>query len=734
MPTDMNTTSTPSRHASQRRTVSRLQLFYSGHYFITGLRQTAGILLVFIAAYFATSITTASIAAFGATYVAMIDRPSPVRERVKEMLIGALLGVLGVTLTGLSLIHPAVLLITMTGLAFLFSMLSAYGPRGATIGLACMILSIITLPSMLVPDKVFAHSIISLTGAAAYILYSIVAGYFLRLREAQQCLSVALLGCANYVAARASMYQPDVDIATGYRKLISTQVQMVGLFSGAWASAVEGMSLQTLKRSAKRQMVWNVLLDLVSLVDHLISTQTAYQVLHAKLSGSPVMDQMRRALQAMSEALQAIAVAVSYRARLRADISQASATAVTELGNAIDQLKKSGFDQAQPEAFMLCVQIHERLGLMLVHIERMANQAQQRKPAEVLYAEFLQQPFDRFAPAQSFNPKIFTSNLRLDSAPFRFALRISLATAFGMLAGMFVPDTGAHGYWIVLTVFVIMKPAFSLTAQRNTERLAGTVIGCLLAFGVLQLTTQPDILLAAFLVALLLSFVFLVLTRYLIYSACICVTVLLMLHGLVPHAVNLPLERGLDTLIGSMIALACSFVLPWWEAKSLPGLAHATLSANAALLRASARLITESEPDLPAWREARQTMQAAFSNFAMAFDRMMKEPASKQASPDGYNHLLTTAHTMSAETVNLVRLARAEPSIAGDISHVMMTCADTVDRFDTKMISVTAESDTDQAMQSAVLTGWTYSAAQLKSSTDETLAAARAVGMAHISQ
>lgn len=730
----MNTAPAQFKRSAHRPTISKLQLFYSRHYFITGMRQTAGILLVFLAGYFAADVATASIAAFGATYVAMIDRPGPVWGRVKEMLIGAFLGVLGVSLTGLSLIHPAVLLIVMTGLAFLFSMMSAYGPHGATIGLACMILSIITLPSMLVPDKVLVHSIISLTGAAAYIVYSIVAGYFLRLREAQQCLSVAILGCANYVAARARMYQPNVDIAAGYRELISTQAQMVGLFSGAWASVSEGMSLQALKRSSKRQMVWNVLADLVGLVDHLISTQTAYQLLQTKLAGSPVMDHMREALEAMSLELQAVAVAVSHRSTFHGDINQAAAKAVTDLDKGIDELRHKGFDQVQPEAFVLCVQIHQRLSLMLVHIERMATQAQRRQPGDILYAEFLQQPFDRFAPAESFNTKIFTSNLRLDSAPFRFALRISLATALGMLAGMFVPDTGAHGYWIVLTVFVIMKPAFSLTKKRNAERLAGTVIGCLLTFGLLYFTTQVEVLLAAFIIALLLSFVFLVLTRYLIYSACICVTVLLMLHALAPHAINLPIERGLDTLIGSIIALVCSFVLPWWEAKSLPGLAQATLRANAALLRASARLVTEPQPDLPAWRMARQSMQVAFSNFAMAFDRMMKEPASKQKSPVQYNHLLVMAHGMGAETVNLVRLARAEPSIANEISHLMTVCADAVESFDGGKPALTAEIHDDNTTLHAVPAGWAYSAAQLKTFTDQTLAAAGTVGMTSVNQ
>lgn len=91
---------------------------------------------------------------------------------------------------------------------------------------------------------------------------------------------------------------------------------------------------------------------------------------------------------------------------------------------------------------------------------------------------------------QSYNPQLLLKNLRLDSPPFRFALRVSIGVLAALLIGMAFRDLGSHTDWIVLTVIIIMKPAFALTKQRNTERLSGTLIGCLLAFVICSLTSS----------------------------------------------------------------------------------------------------------------------------------------------------------------------------------------------------------------------------------------------------
>src|SRR3546814_10850398 len=83
---------------------------------------------------------------------------------------------------------------------------------------------------------------------------------------------------------------------------------------------------------------------------------------------------------------------------------------------------------------------------------------------------------------------MLTSNLRMGSSHFRYALRVSIAALLGMsataLLALFLSDKDmtptlmAHSYWIILTILIVMKPGFALTRQRNDWRLTGTLLGC----------------------------------------------------------------------------------------------------------------------------------------------------------------------------------------------------------------------------------------------------------------
>ncbi|KAG1424404.1 hypothetical protein G6F57_023443 [Rhizopus arrhizus] len=48
-------------------------------------------------------------------------------------------------------------------------------------------------------------------------------------------------------------------------------------------------------------------------------------------------------------------------------------------------------------------------------------------------------------------------------------------------------------------------------------------------------------------------------------------------------------ERALDTLLGCALALVCSYILPWWEARYLKPLAAAATRANREYLIAGLR-------------------------------------------------------------------------------------------------------------------------------------------------
>src|SRR5690606_32362546 len=99
--------------------------------------------------------------------------------------------------------------------------------------------------------------------------------------------------------------------------------------------------------------------------------------------------------------------------------------------------------------------------------------------------------------------KKLRENLTLKSNLFRHSVRMSIVMGIGYMVSL-IFDVGSHSYWILLTIMVILKPGFSLTKERNFQRLVGTIVGGLI--GALLLLVVKDetslfILLLLFMVA-----------------------------------------------------------------------------------------------------------------------------------------------------------------------------------------------------------------------------------------
>ena len=98
------------------------------------------------------------------------------------------------------------------------------------------------------------------------------------------------------------------------------------------------------------------------------------------------------------------------------------------------------------------------------------------------------QNYDQFVSHQDIDAKVFLDNFNWKSNTFRHALRVSFATTLGFIISEFFPF--GHGYWIMLTIIVILKPAYSITKSRNRDRLLGTIIGA--GIGVIILYLVKD--------------------------------------------------------------------------------------------------------------------------------------------------------------------------------------------------------------------------------------------------
>jgi uncharacterized membrane protein YccC len=100
--------------------------------------------------------------------------------------------------------------------------------------------------------------------------------------------------------------------------------------------------------------------------------------------------------------------------------------------------------------------------------------------------------YDQFITHQPIDLKLLRDNFTLKSNNFRHAIRISIATLAGYIISMLFPV--GHSYWILLTIVVILKPAYSLTKKRNYERLIGTICGAIIGFTILYFIQDKNIL------------------------------------------------------------------------------------------------------------------------------------------------------------------------------------------------------------------------------------------------
>ncbi|KAK72904.1 hypothetical protein L573_2110, partial [Bordetella holmesii H620] len=77
--------------------------------------------------------------------------------------------------------------------------------------------------------------------------------------------------------------------------------------------------------------------------------------------------------------------------------------------------------------------------------------------------------------------------------------------------------------------------------------------------------------------------------------------VVLVFHFVAPGTVSLEVigEQAMDTALGCALALICSYVLPWWEARYMKPLARAASRANREYLRAGLRYIEAMRQPAP---------------------------------------------------------------------------------------------------------------------------------------
>ncbi len=209
------------------------------------------------------------------------------------------------------------------------------------------------------------------------------------------------------------------------------------------------------------------------------------------------------------------------------------------------------------------------------------------------------------------------------SPVLRYAVRVAVALVVGYVISEALP-WAAHPHWILLTIAVVMRTNLAQTLERRNARLIGTLLGCVLV--TLLLSLHPSVpvqfVCVAFGAGLAHGFAQ---VRYLV--AATAATVLALIQGQLLHTAGefALLERLADTLIGTGIAWAFSYVLPAWERRQMPALLERLRSAQ--LRHATMALGPgETSAETTEWRLARREVLDSLALLGSAAERAAYEP------------------------------------------------------------------------------------------------------------
>jgi len=689
---------------------SDLKRFLYSHYFLGGVRQTIGVLTPALALgglfqlYYIGA--TASI---GAACVAIIDEPGgPRRYGTNEMLGAMLLGSLTAAITGLATANVIALWALIPVLCFVFAMFTVFGRQGGLLGFACLLLMTLTMRTPMTAPEVMLHTTWTFLGGLFYFTFSYWLHRLLWYRESMQALSVALFATAEYIRVRSSFYDMDEELEESWRKLIKRQAVMTEKHQAARDRILREWPGAKLRSRHLHVATMNVFTDMVALLDSMIATQTDYATLRRELPDTDIMLFSRDALYKMSRNVERIALDIARNRQTERQISVKAELRAIEYE--LEKYRRAGLPQEKPEIYALLVQILRRLRNGSRIVTRMGQHARPQTDVPLIDTRISDMSIGRFLSRHEFRLSMLTSNLRLDSPHCRYAIRVTVAVFLGMSISTLLthlnnvkawfPDFGSHSYWVVLTLLVIMKPGYALTRQRNQHRLAGTLIGCALALILFTATDNLDIYIAALIITSILGYSLIQLS-YLLSAIFNTVFVLLVFHFLSDSSMYAIGERLFDTVIAFVLALLCSYILPWWEHNFMPSLAAAAQRANREFFNASVRFaelqrqynaaraaadgqnadddaLAELERQVQEadtrWRVARQQAYTAFSNYSSAFYRMMDEPVRQQANVPELNHLLMQHHVLASQinatTPILASLEDIPPGIQGSLDAI----------------------------------------------------------------
>ncbi|WP_392531463.1 FUSC family protein [Nostoc sp. C117] len=506
----------------------------------------------------------------------------------------------------------AVMLTLLWGLASGFA--SLYGNAGANVGLVVGISFITTIAQPGNLEVALMRSLLCLIAGGWAMLLSLVMWPFRPYDPIRLALAECFCEIANYIQAFVGKVATAENILEIRKALETARTALgtlrIGQSSRSWINEPFLLLIQDGDR----------LLGLVIALTELLETQFQQQQYHT------VQQLVDDALAEISVILQAIAKVIS---RKPASVDLGNLKRISEALKEQESLQRKAIAGSETDYTTLVAFTNLVLTLKKL-IEQLQYTAQTAKSLADR-SKMSQRDIDRlllFEEEQRSLLSLLKENLTLDSAIFRHALRIGVSLTVGVI--LYSVTNLPMGYWVTLTIMLVLKPNLGATFKRFFQRVGGTILGAVLAAVILAtIASKPVldiiILLTVFFGVSLIGF------NYGYSVVFFSIFVLLIIDIGHPISWQFAGFRVLNTLIGAGLAFASHYFLwPNWEHDRLPSqLATALRECHKYFQDVMAVYQGTKERDSSIISQRRQT-GLAIGNAQASFQGLLREPQMHQ--------------------------------------------------------------------------------------------------------
>lgn len=624
----------------------RIRKFTDSTYFNNALKVTIAAVIPVLLFSFLGNFEMGFTIALGAFFTYPSDIPSSLKHKINGVLVTAFL-VAGVNLL-VNSIHPYSWIFHpfLALLIFLLSMLSVYEKRATAVSFSALLAVSLAFAHLHTGWEMIEYSGLILAGGLFYLLISLIFHYLSPHRYIELQIAECIKLTAKYLKLRGDLWTINADKKAIIEKQLHLQVELNTIRQNIREVLISSHTTSGSSNQNRKMLI--VFISLIEILELALSTSFDHDKLHQKFDNHPkVLLTYQSLAYNLAASLKQVYKSLQNRTKyiskhnLLGDLN-ALQLAITEYENNL------GKDLASEGVFMLTT--------MLQYAEKQVEKIKIVERAFTLAINSLDfkgkdKDLEKFLTPQYYPLSTLIENLSFSSTIFRHSLRLTITILIGFIIGTVLPFHNV--YWILLTIIVIMRPGYGLTKQRSFHRIFGTVLGGLIAFGVLSLVHNSIVISVFSILCMLLGFSF-TQTNYKVSATFVTMYIVFIYGILTPNISDVIQYRILDTVVGAALAFfANHFLWPSWEFLNVPIYLEKSIKANENYLKEISVFYNKKGTISTSYRLARKNAFIEIGNLMASFQRMIQEPKSKQKQLPQVYKLAILNHSLLSSSASL---------------------------------------------------------------------------------